>query len=320
MREIDKERIVQIKQMLLALTEGDFSFQIERTNQNDEIESLIVMLNWVVEEMQETLKLYSVLNTRTSNTQVVHLVYLLDSDFKIAAVNRPVTVRLHKSKESIIGSSFVSLLNNTSTEQWKKITQNLLSDDTYNDTHLLQFKDTTKLVKSHLCSVLSLKNPQINLQYYLVTSIETEVKSKILDEEIILKKRKFESKQTRVNHKPSLITKEKDVRALQEVRDFILKHLEEPLPSLKVLANKYGINEYKLKSGFNQLYHTSVFRFLTEERLKRGCILIENTELPLQMVTKLSGFKNVSHFSSAFKKRYGIKPSAYRKYHRENNN
>lgn len=110
------------------------------------------------------------------------------------------------------------------------------------------------------------------------------------------------------------------MRALQEVRDFILKHLEEPLPSLKELANKYGINEYKLKSGFNQLYHTSVFRFLTEERLKRGCILIENTELPLQMVTKLSGFKNVSHFSNAFKKRYGIKPSAYRKYHRENNN
>ncbi len=177
MREIDKERIVQIKQMLLALTEGDFSFQIERTNQNDEIESLIVMLNWVVEEMQETLKLYSVLNTRTSNTQVVHLVYLLDSDFKIAAVNRPVTARLHKSKESLIGSSFVSLLNNTSTEQWKKITQNLLSDDTYNDTHLLQFKDTSKLVKSHLCTVLSLKNPQIDLQYYLVTSIETEVKN-----------------------------------------------------------------------------------------------------------------------------------------------
>ena len=54
-REINQKRIHNIRQMLLEMASGNFSHRIARTEQDDELESLTVLINMVAEEMQETL-------------------------------------------------------------------------------------------------------------------------------------------------------------------------------------------------------------------------------------------------------------------------
>ncbi|UPS93134.1 helix-turn-helix domain-containing protein [Bizionia sp. M204] len=85
-----------------------------------------------------------------------------------------------------------------------------------------------------------------------------------------------------------------------------------------VISNQFGTNEYKLKYGFKQLYGITVFRYLTQERLKRASLLIQNTSLSIKAVAKMTGFKNVSHFSKAFKNHFGVKPTDIKKLNNNN--
>ncbi|HAB27099.1 MAG TPA: AraC family transcriptional regulator, partial [Xanthomarina gelatinilytica] len=40
---------------------------------------------------------------------------------------------------------------------------------------------------------------------------------------------------------------------------------------------------------------------------------LETCRLPIYKIAKKSGFKNISHFATAFKKYYTVSPSVYRK-------
>lgn len=106
--------------------------------------------------------------------------------------------------------------------------------------------------------------------------------------------------------------REPDIRKIREAHDHILMDLEET-SSLKELAHSFGINEFKLKYGFKQVYGTTVFRFLMDERLKKASLLLQNTDMPLKRIAEMTGFKSFPHFSKAFKKRFGYCPSDLKK-------
>ena len=93
----------------------------------------------------------------------------------------------------------------------------------------------------------------------------------------------------------------------------IINNLEKDLPSLKELALQMGTNEYKLKYGFKQLYGTTIFRFLIQERLRKAKTLIQYSKLTLKQIAKMTGFKSITHFSRAFKEKYGVSPSELRR-------
>jgi len=46
-KETNQQRINNIYQMLLEMAEGNFSYRIPRTDDDDELEALIVLLNWL---------------------------------------------------------------------------------------------------------------------------------------------------------------------------------------------------------------------------------------------------------------------------------
>ncbi len=54
-REINRNRIHKIRHMLIEMANGNFTQRISRTQEDDELESLIVLINMVAEEMEETL-------------------------------------------------------------------------------------------------------------------------------------------------------------------------------------------------------------------------------------------------------------------------
>jgi len=59
------------------------------------------------------------------------------------------------------------------------------------------------------------------------------------------------------------------VNIIQKVQDYILNHLEEPLPTTKELSIMFGTNEFNLKENFRELLKTSIYQYYNDERLKK---------------------------------------------------
>ncbi len=90
-------------------------------------------------------------------------------------------------------------------------------------------------------------------------------------------------------------------------RDYIIKNLETP-PSLTELSRIAGINEFKLKRGFKEVFGNTVYGYLGELRMEIAKNeLIEKRKTITEIAFEL-GYSSVQHFSNAFKKKFGIAP------------
>lgn len=82
--------------------------------------------------------------------------------------------------------------------------------------------------------------------------------------------------------------------------------------SLKSIARQFGLNEFTLKKGFKTNYNTTVFDYLLTKRLEHAHELLLHTTQSIREISLISGYKYSNHFSTAFKKRFGISPFALR--------
>ncbi|HMB63481.1 MAG TPA: alpha/beta fold hydrolase [Eudoraea sp.] len=103
----------------------------------------------------------------------------------------------------------------------------------------------------------------------------------------------------------------KDIFALYRVRAHLLKNFDQQL-SLESLSRKFGINQYKLKSGFRMLFDSPVIRFLWDVRLQNACNLLGRPEETVASIAEKVGYGHANNFSAAFKRKYGLKPLQYR--------
>ncbi|MXV49525.1 helix-turn-helix domain-containing protein [Pedobacter sp. HMF7647] len=99
-----------------------------------------------------------------------------------------------------------------------------------------------------------------------------------------------------------------DQECIRYAREYLLNHIEAP-PSLFQLAKIAGINEYKLKRGFKEVFGTTVFGYLADARLEIGkSQLLQKIKSTSEISFEL-GYSSVQHFSNAFKKKYGLSPN-----------
>ena len=103
-----------------------------------------------------------------------------------------------------------------------------------------------------------------------------------------------------------------DIDRLKEVRWLAVNHLEKPL-SIRELARRTGLNEFKLKKGFRELFGMTVFEFVRKERMKKALWLMESKGMNVGETAISLGYSNVSNFTTAFRKQYGCNPSEYLK-------
>lgn len=100
-----------------------------------------------------------------------------------------------------------------------------------------------------------------------------------------------------------------DLQKLQKAKEYIVQNMVDP-GTIKQLAYEVGINEYKLKYGFKQMYGTTVFGLLLDERMKRARALLRDTSLSTKEISVMTGYKNLSNFTAAFKRKFGYAPHA----------
>ena len=104
---------------------------------------------------------------------------------------------------------------------------------------------------------------------------------------------------------------EYDQERLLFARDYLIQHLHLP-PSLPELARIAGLNEFKLKNGFKELFGQPVFAYLAEYRLQEAqAQLLEGRKTASELAFEL-GYSSLQHFSTAFKKKFGVSPRELR--------
>jgi AraC family transcriptional regulator, transcriptional activator of the genes for pyochelin and ferripyochelin receptors len=77
------------------------------------------------------------------------------------------------------------------------------------------------------------------------------------------------------------------------------------------LARQVGLNDYKLKRGFRQLFGTTVFGYLHAERMEKARTLLMNRQMKVTEVSHTVGYASLPSFSLAFRKRFGVSPRSY---------
>lgn len=97
-----------------------------------------------------------------------------------------------------------------------------------------------------------------------------------------------------------------------KARDLLISDLQSP-PSLEELSKMTCMPPAKLQAGFRQAYGKSVFDYFREYRMQKAMQLLDETRTNVSQTAWQVGYTNVSHFSEAFKKRFGILPKQYLK-------
>ncbi|MEW9125238.1 MAG: AraC family transcriptional regulator [Thermotaleaceae bacterium] len=104
---------------------------------------------------------------------------------------------------------------------------------------------------------------------------------------------------------------------INKVQDYIENHLDEPL-TIKDLSLIANFSEYHFQRIYGYMTGESLYGFIKRIRLEKAAyMLLSNKDRPIINIAMAVGFSNQASFAKAFKSKYGVSSSSYR---RENGN
>jgi AraC-like DNA-binding protein len=289
MKTHNKKRIVTMHQMLFEMARGNFNSSIPLSSNEDELETLVVLINMVAEEMKESIFHVGYVNTHRTFQFIAQSTFVLDASFSIKSFTPEVTYFLGHSESELIDLSLGNIITTASLEQLHDVLDANIPLPT---TIVLDFTPKEHIPIPISCSIGRLVNRSEIILNLVTPARQDSYRPLMYGNE--------NEKHTK--------TRKADALLIQKLYDYILAHLQEPLPSLKVLSSELGTNEHKLKDGFRHFFKTSIYQFYNDERLKRAYFMIENTTIPLKNISVMNGFNNYPNFSKSFKKRFGFSP------------
>ena len=98
-----------------------------------------------------------------------------------------------------------------------------------------------------------------------------------------------------------------DIQKMYEVRDLLTAQLN-TTPTITELARAVGTNEKKLCYGFKEVFGTTVFGYLYDYKMELAQQLLLHSDKNISEIAFACGYEYVSHFSTAFKKKFGRSP------------
>lgn len=285
------ERIRKIYQMLFEMASGNLQFQIANLNEEDEIDQIALKLNQIASNIKETILKVGHVIPQFTYQNLVQYTFILDENLIILSYSPSVLTTLSYNPEDLLKKPISRIMTQKSAKDWEVIKFEKTNTNNINTVVLLNLIDKNNQIYPSYFNVSSL----INCDKIIVSGITTDLQDYTYRIPI------------------NTLKKTENVSIVQNVYDYILNNLEEPLPSIKELAKKFGTNDFKLKEDFRNKFNTSIYKFYTDERLKRATYLIQKTEIPIKEIAFICGFNDYNNFSKAFKKKYNYPPSALKR-------
>lgn len=98
-----------------------------------------------------------------------------------------------------------------------------------------------------------------------------------------------------------------DKENLYALKEFLDKNIFKDFP-LRELSRISGLNEFKLKKGFKELFGTTAFGYINDIRMEHAKYLILEGNQNISEVSDLLGYSLPHHFAKAFKRKFGYQP------------
>lgn len=105
----------------------------------------------------------------------------------------------------------------------------------------------------------------------------------------------------------------KHLSTIREVAAFLSSCPEVQLSQAQ-LARQFLLSLSELKRAFRICYHMPVAAYQRQERIKKACRLLRETDLPVAEIALQVGYKSHSQFTAAFRRQMEITPSGYRQH------
>ncbi|WP_075590846.1 hybrid sensor histidine kinase/response regulator transcription factor [Labilibacter marinus] len=98
---------------------------------------------------------------------------------------------------------------------------------------------------------------------------------------------------------------------LEKLYKLLSENLDNSELELDNIAKELGLNRTHFYQKVKALTNETPFELIKSYRLRKAAEFLRHKQLPLAEVTARIGFKSTSHFSRAFKEKYGCSPSKY---------
>jgi len=103
-----------------------------------------------------------------------------------------------------------------------------------------------------------------------------------------------------------------EMDSIQAAREMIRKNIRYHFV-IREIAQKVGMNEFKLKNGFRELFGNGVYEYLRSERMQVARQLLGESGRSIKEIASMTGYRSVNSFIKAFKKMYGVTPGDFRR-------
>ncbi len=111
-------------------------------------------------------------------------------------------------------------------------------------------------------------------------------------------------------------TEASNTEIIHSVHDYLVDNLSERI-TIAELSHRFLINPTTLKELFKKEYGTSVAAHIKEHRMEKASRMLAETQLSIANIARDVGFESQSRFSDAFRERYGVLPTEYRRKYEE---
>lgn len=99
---------------------------------------------------------------------------------------------------------------------------------------------------------------------------------------------------------------------VRDIRDYMACHLDEKL-TIASLCRRFGLSPTAFKTCFRRMYGQPIHNWLQQKRMEHAGTLLRAQSMTVLQVAQSVGYDGVSQFNAAFKRRYGLTPTQYRK-------
>ena len=104
-----------------------------------------------------------------------------------------------------------------------------------------------------------------------------------------------------------------EINQIYEAREILLSNLSKPPLTIRELARKVSVNEFKLKVGFAHFFKTGVFECFQRARMYKAKQFLLQTNKPIKDICAISGYPRMTNFITAFRKFFGYTPGSLRR-------
>jgi AraC-like DNA-binding protein len=100
-----------------------------------------------------------------------------------------------------------------------------------------------------------------------------------------------------------------DINRVMNIESILTKDIFQPAPSIQQLSKMAAISESKLKKDFKTMYGFPIYEYYQKARMQAARDKLLTGKYSVKEVAMELGYSNLSNFTIAFKKEFGLLPS-----------